>query len=164
MIGKYKDYLIEKLKDAGIKSRIYTSSKEMKISNESHIGAVLFEGEKFDKDGSKKIYTNESELKVKRVKKYKRITKFSVTIGEYCQEKCEEIFNRFLDDLDFGIDDENGNYIEIELLDSDWVEQKDSILKSKVAVQILIQFIGGIYKDIEFEKIKEVDIKTEIEK
>ena len=34
-----------------------------------------------------------------------------------------------------------------------WFDEKDSILKSKISVQILIEFDGGIYKDSGFKKI-----------
>ena len=40
-----KQYLIDKLKAAGIKSKPFTTEKALEKSQESHIGAVLFERE-----------------------------------------------------------------------------------------------------------------------
>ena len=49
-----KQYLIDKLKAAGIKSKPFTTEKALEKSQESHIGAVLFERETFTRNGSKK--------------------------------------------------------------------------------------------------------------
>ena len=51
-----KQYLIDKLKAAGIKSKPFTTEKALEKSQESHIGAVLFERETFTRNGSKKRY------------------------------------------------------------------------------------------------------------
>ena len=48
-----KNYLLEKLKGAGLKSRPYTTIKSLEKSQESHIGAVLFESETVAINGSK---------------------------------------------------------------------------------------------------------------
>ncbi len=48
-----KQYLIDKLKAAGIKSKPFTTEKALEKSQESHIGAVLFERETFTRNGSK---------------------------------------------------------------------------------------------------------------
>ena len=37
-----KEYLLDKLKAAGLKSTPYTTQKALEKSQESHIGAVLF--------------------------------------------------------------------------------------------------------------------------
>lgn len=54
-----KQYLIDKLKAAGIKSKPFTTEKALEKSQESHIGAVLFERETFTRNGSKKRYRDE---------------------------------------------------------------------------------------------------------
>lgn len=158
MIAQYKDYLIKKIQDAGIKGKIYTSLKELKASQESHIGAVLFETDKFERSGSKKVFRDDTGKK-KRIKVFDRKTYFSITIGEYKQDKCEEIFERFMTLLDTGIVI-NENYIPIEIENADWVDEKDSILKAKIAVQVLIRFDGGIYKDVSFAKLNDIDIEN----
>lgn len=162
MISKYKDYLEEKLRVAGVKGKIYHTEKELKLSSAVHLGAILFSKEKFEKDGSKKIYQKEDAMRVKRVCKLKRITEIVVVIGDSKEENCEEIFSNFLSMLDSGMDDGSGNYIEIEALDSDWVYDKDNILKSKTAVMVWIRFTGGIYVDIPLVKINEFEIESEM--
>ena len=49
-----KQYLIDKLKAAGIKSKPFTTEKALEKSQESHIGAVLFERETFTRNGPKR--------------------------------------------------------------------------------------------------------------
>ena len=38
-----KQYLIDKLKEAGVKTRPYTTRKALEKCMESHVGAVIFE-------------------------------------------------------------------------------------------------------------------------
>ena len=49
----------------------------------------------------------------------------------------------------------DGNWVNIVVGEADWVEEGDSILKAKVAVQFDITFEGGIYED---RDIKPMDI------
>ena len=86
MIGQCKEYLIQKLKDAGIKSKVHTSMKTLEKSNESHVGAVLFEGDSYSRSGSKTIYVDQEGVKRKRVKVFNRKTSFMVVIGEQMRE------------------------------------------------------------------------------
>lgn len=162
MINECRNYLIDKVTGAGIKGKIKTSLKELKASNESHIGAVLFESDEFEKARRKKTFIDESGIKQKRTKVFDRTTSFSVVIGEYEQSKCEKIFEEFMKLITPGmyIDD---NYIEFNPKKADWVDEKDSILKSKVAVQVLIECNGGIYKDTAYKKIDDVDIQIDKE-
>lgn len=51
--------------------------------------------------------------------------------------------------------DVDGNWVNIVVGEADWVEEGDSILKAKVAVQFDITFEGGIYQD---RDIKPMDI------
>lgn len=54
-----KQYLIDKLKEAGIKTRPYTTRKALEKCMESHVGAVIFERETNVRNGSKKdLQTN----------------------------------------------------------------------------------------------------------
>lgn len=156
MIGQCKDYLIQKLKDAGIKSKVHTSIKTLEKSNESHVGAVLFEGDSFARSGSKTTYTDQGGVKRKRTKIFNRKTSFVVVIGEYEESKCETIFESFIALLDRGIiiDD---NFTAIEVEDADWVDENDSVLKAKIAVQVKITFDGGLYKDSTFGTMSELE-------
>lgn len=158
MIMQCREYLIKKLEEAGIKRKIYTSLKELKASQEPHVGAVLFESDKFERSGSKKVFKDD-QGKNKRLKLFDRKTFFTVTIGEHQQDKCEELFESFMAALDSGILI-NGNYIAIEIEEADWVDKDDSILKSKIAVQILIRFDGGIYKDIKYARIQDIEVEN----
>lgn len=146
MIAICKKYLIEKLTAAGIKTNIHTSEKTLRTTKESHLGAVIVNGDAFVRSGSKKKYTNIAGDKQRRLKTHERTTTFRVVIGEYEDEKCEQIFEKFIESLETGIMI-NGNYTSIEIEDADWVDKEDSILSSKLAVQINIKFKGGIYVD-----------------
>lgn len=66
----------------------------------------------------------------------------------------ELILENFLRNLKKGID-VDGNWVNIVVGEADWVEEGDSILKAKVAVQFDITFEGGIYQD---RDIKPMDI------
>lgn len=145
MISECKQFLIEELKKAGIKSQIHVAEKTLKISSESHIGAVLFQGDNFTRNGSKRQIETESG-KVLRVKRLDRDIRFSVIIGDYNEDAVERTFDTFISNLPDGID-VMGNYVEIEISDADWVPKEDSVLKSKLSVQIQITFKGGVYSD-----------------
>ena len=162
MINECRQYLKDKLKDAGIKTKILTTMKELKITQENHLGAVLFESDDFEKSIKKRQFINANGDKQKRTQKLLRKTQFTVTIGEYSTEKCEGIFDKFMESLDSGIyiDD---NYVELNPLKADWVEDKDSIIKSKIAVQILIEFVGGVYKDTGFKPISDIGVVADPE-
>ena len=156
MIGQCKEYLIQKLKDAGIKSKVHTSMKKLEQSNESHLGAVLFEGDGFARSGSKTIYVDQGGDKRKRAKIFDRKTSFVVVIGEYEEGKCESIFEKFITLLDRGIVID-GNFTAIEIDDAHWVDGNDSILKAKITVEVKITFEGGLYKDSVYGKISELE-------
>ncbi|MFQ7874052.1 hypothetical protein [Enterocloster sp.] len=72
--------------------------------------------------------------------------RFKVVIGEYSEEACEAIFLAFLEALGQGIR-LDGNYVDIELGEVEWVDKEDSILKANIACQIPVTFHGGIYRD-----------------
>ena len=52
-----KDFLVGCLTRAGIKSRVLKSWKELERYADSHVGAVLSEGQVLARDGSKRIQT-----------------------------------------------------------------------------------------------------------
>lgn len=149
-----KNYLIKTLKESGIKSQVYTNMKKLKQGNEPHVGAVLRNGETFTRSGSKKVYTDQEGRRKRRVKLWNRSTSLHVVIADTSEEKVEEILENFLVSLKKGLD-VNGNWTDIEVGDADWVEDGDSILKAKVAVQFDVTFEGGIYQD---RKIQPMEI------
>ena len=78
-----KEYLLDKLKAAGLKSKPYTTQKALEKSQESHIGAVLFESETLLRNGSKTRYRDQEGAQKKRRKVFDRALAFTVIIGDY---------------------------------------------------------------------------------
>ena len=95
-----KEYLLEKLKAAGLKSKPYTTQKGLEKSQESHIGAVLFESETLLRNGSKTRYRDQEGAQKKRRKVFDRALTFTVIIGDYTDEAVESMFGAFLSSLD----------------------------------------------------------------
>lgn len=152
MIELYQKYIEDKLKEAGIKTLIHKTMKSLQDYKEPHVGAVIVDSDKLSLEKQSKVY-EVGEQKIKRVKKFSRTTQLNVIIGEYKVAKCDEIFTVFLSLLDAGIYDLDGNYIAIELEDAAWVSDKDNILKSSIAVQVPVRFVGGIYADYQYKTI-----------
>lgn len=157
-----KQYLIGKLKQAGIKTRIYTSEKQLEKCSESHVGAVLFERESDARNGSKKRFRDQEGALHKRRRIFDRDITFSVVIGDYSDDAAETIFERFLASLDAGLY-VDGNFTEIEVESSDWVDINDSVLRAKVAVQTVITFHGGLYRDTGYAPMRRIAV-NEIER
>ena len=63
---KERNYLIETLKNSGIKSQVYTNMKKLKAGNEVHVGAVLRNAETFARSGSKKTYIDQEGQRKRR--------------------------------------------------------------------------------------------------
>lgn len=148
-----RDYIIQTLKDSGIQSQVYTTMKMLKQGNESHVGAVLVSSDTFNRSGSKKIYADQEGQQKRRVKLWNRITVCHVIIADTSEEKVEAILETFLRKLKKGVP-VDGNWVNIIIGDADWVEEGDSILKARVAVQFDITFEGGIYEDREMKEMK----------
>lgn len=154
-----KAYLLEKLKAAGLKSKPYTTIKGLKKSQESHVGAVIFEQETISRNGSKTLYRDQQGAQKKRRKVFNRNLTFTVTIGDYTDDAVEAMFEKFLASLDRGIY-VNGDFVPVEVEGADWVNKDDSILKAQVAVQVAITFQGGLYRDTDFAPLSHVEITT----
>lgn len=153
--------MIDSLKEAGIKRPVHTSRKRLKLDMESHVGAVLFEDEQLEKDGSKRVYIDK-ETKRKRRKKYGRTLAFSVVIGDRDIDKVEEIYEKFLEKLPAGLWI-NGDYVSIEPEGADWLDDEDSIIKAKCAAQVKVNFRGGVYQDTEYLQADKVEIEVKKE-
>lgn len=151
---KERNYIVETLKSSGIKSQVYTNMKKLKQGNEVHVGAVLRNGETFTRSGSKRKFVDQEGRQKRRVKLWERNTSLHVVIADTSEENVEKILEEFLRNLKKGID-VDGNWVNIVVGEADWVEEGDSILKAKVAVQFDITFEGGIYED---RNIKPMDI------
>lgn len=154
-----KEYLKECLIRAGIKNEVITTWKTLQTRMDSHVGAILREGQTITRNGSKRNYEDQSGVRCVRTKVYDVDTNFKVIIGEYTEETCEELFLAFLEALGKGTHID-GNYVDIEIGQVEWVEKEDSILKANIACQIPITFHGGIYRDIEKKSISIGGIHT----
>lgn len=154
-----KQYLLNALKASGLKSNPYVSQKLLKKSQESHIGAVLFEREVYARNGSKKRYRDEEGAKHKRRKILDRALTFVVLIGDYSDDAVEAMLERFLAQLEHGIV-VDGNYVPIELEGTEWVDTEDTLLKARVAVRVMVTFQGGLYRDTDFGPLTHVEIST----
>lgn len=157
-----KKYLVAKLKAAGIKTKIYTTQKSFDKSQESHLGAVLFDREAYARNGSKKRFRDEEGAKHKRHKVFDRDLTYAVTIGGYTDEEVEGILEEFLSSLDDGIY-VDGNFVPIEPEGAVWFDTEDRLLKAQVAVQATVTFHGGVYKDTGFGPLRHIEV-VEIEK
>ena len=80
-----------------------------------------------------------------------------VVIADTTDEKVEAILEKFLCNIKKGIA-VDGNWVDIEIGELDWVDEKDSILKAKVAVQFDVTITGGIYADYVLKKVA-IDVK-----
>ncbi len=161
LYSESKKYLLEKLVAAGIKSKPYTTEKALEKSQESHVGAVLFESEAVLRNASKTYYTDKEGARTKRRKVFDRNLTFHVVIGDYTDEAVETMFEAFLNNLDRGIY-VDGNFVPIEVEGADWVDKDDSILKAQVAVQVTVTFHGGLYKDTKIAPLAGVEIESPI--
>ena len=159
MIKDCRDILLEALKGAGIRNKLYTSQKYLSLAQESRVGAVLFEKESLQKEPQNRVYTGADGRKRKRKRLFSRMASFNIVIGEYTVEAAEAIYENFLEQLPAGFY-VDGNYVSIEPDEAEWMDEKDHILKSKVAVQLLVLCNGGAYKDTDYLQTDKVDIQV----
>lgn len=159
MMRREKEYLKECLQKAGIKNEILTTWKALQSKTDSHVGAILREGQTLTRNGSKRNYEDQNGVRCVRVKAYDVDTSFKVVIGEYTEERCEALFLQFLNALGKGLRIE-GNYVDIEIGQVEWVEKEDSILKANIACQIPVTFHGGIYQDMTKKAVAIGEIQT----
>lgn len=161
MFTECQGELIRALKAAGCEREPFLSLKNMQLSAESRISAVLCEEELVERDSGKKSYTAAGGERLKRCKLYSRNITYTVIIGNYEQVRAEQTYEKFLEELATGIY-VDGNYVAIEPSEAQWMGEKDHILQAKVAVQLKVSCQGGLYQDNRMGKI--TDVKTEIRK
>ena len=152
-----KAYLVGKLKEAGLKTKPYTTMKSLSRSMESHVGAVLPGTEMIARNGSKTIYRDQEGAQHKRRKIFDRDVTIQVILGDYNDGKVEEMLDRFLASLDRGIE-VGGNFVPLEVSGVEWDTEADHPLKAEVAVRVSITFQGGIYRDTGFAPLSEVEV------
>lgn len=156
-----KNYLIDKLKVAGVRGTMHTTMKSLKNCNLSHVGAVLRMNEEFTHSGSKKIYGDQEGRQRMRRKLFDRKTSLRVVIADSDEAKCEAILERFLKEVGKGLC-VDGNWVGLEVKDVEWLEDEDSILKAKIATQFVVEFTGGIYQDNDMKQLKLEEIEAEV--
>ena len=151
MIEIYTNYLKKCLNNAGAKI-FYTSLKELETSSTSSFTGIFVVSEELEKVYGKKVIYKNNE-KYRRIEKFKRKINFQVLIGDINVLKIENIFTKFMSEIDDKLILENGDVSFIEFSKVDYIDKKDTILKSEVTLQIDITFIELIYKDYPFKDI-----------
>lgn len=164
MIEECRGLLVNTLKEIGIKGEIYTSLSRLKTGNVVDFGAVFFETEKPVRSTERRVILKKNGEKARRFKLFDREIKFLVTIGAKESHRTEERYESFLSLLPKGISDSEENWVELEIEQTDWVDRNDSILHSELAVQILVIFRAGLYRDKNLIRIEEVETQDEIGK
>ena len=153
-----RDYLAAKLKEAGVKSAIYTSMKKLRMTSETHLGAVLHNGDTFERRNSRKRYEDGTGKKMVRVTRIFRTSSFNVVISDAEAARCEEIFKKFLLCIGDGVY-VDGNWVDLEIGKAEWIEKDDSVLKANIAVQVEILFKHQrLYEDIPVKQVNLRDI------
>lgn len=161
MYAECRDYLIRQLQATGA-AKPCTTMKMLALAKDSHVSAVLSDKETFARNGSKTIFQDDRGGRHKRKKILDRKQSFNVIIGDYTEDKVETTLEAFLTSLDdtLYID---GNYVPIDAEEAEWAEKGDSILQSKLAVNVKVTFSGGVYKDTDFTKVADADIQADKE-
>lgn len=142
-----RKYLEDLLRASGITGAIYESLKKMSEDEGSYYAGILRGSDKPVRAKSRRTYDN-GAVTMNRMKLYDMETVYTVVIAEYDEEHLEEHLEDFFKTITKGYDDGNGNWVGVEAGEVDWVDEKDSILKAKVAVEIPVTFYWGIYNDI----------------
>lgn len=156
-----KDYLMEALSKSGVKGNIHTTMKSLKNCSLSHVAAVLRMNEELIRSSSKKAYKDQEGHERMRRKLFERKTNFRVVIADSEEKKCEETFERFLKKIGKGLY-VDGSWVGLEVKEVEWLEDEDSILKAKIAVQFIVEFTGGIYQDNDMRQFTLGKIETEV--
>lgn len=148
-----QDYLKEVLRKSGMKGQIHSSLKELKHENGIHYAGILRCTDSPDRAKSRKTFADQEGSMAIRRKYFNMTTNYNVVIADQNEEKLEKLVESFLVNLGKGYDDGEQNWVGVEAGDVDWVDEDDSVLKSKLAVEIPVTFTYGIYRDISAEKL-----------
>lgn len=73
-------------------------------------------------------------------------------IADSDEEKVDTILTNFMKKIGKGLPVDR-NWVEINVGDVDWIEEGDSILRSKIAVEFDVTLTGGIYEDTDLKKV-----------
>ena len=146
-----REFIVNTLKSAGAKGKIHDSVKSMKNCSDVHVCAVMRVGESFTRSGSKRRFEDQEGHRKQRNKLFDRVTVLQVVIADANEEKVDKLLTDFLKKISKGFA-VSGNWVDIEIGDADWVEENDSILKSRIAVEFDVTLKGGIYTDTDLKE------------
>lgn len=156
-----KNFLIQTLQAAGVKTRIHTTMKSLKNSSEIHLGAVLYIEERFTRSNSKRKYIDQTGVSKQRNRKFIRETELKVVIADSKEEKLDDILTQFMRQISRGMT-VDGNWENLEIGKVSWYEKDDTILKSNVSVEFSVTFTGGVYVDREVINVGLGEISPQI--
>lgn len=149
-----KEYLTGVLRGAGVKGTIYGSLKEMAADGGSHYAGILRGTDKPVRAKSKRTYVDKEGVTMAREKLYDVETVYTIVIAAQDEAGLEKLVEAFLRSITPGYDDGAGNWVSVELGAVDWVDEKDSILKAKLAVEIPVTIRYGLYDDVRLARME----------
>lgn len=147
-----REYLHEALTAAGVK-KIYKSIKELKHAAGTQYGGILRAADKPVRAKSKKSYVDQEGITQNRDIRYNVETTYNVVIADADEDAAEVILEKFLLNLGKGYADDHGSWLKITPEETEWLGEEDNVMKSKVAIQILIRFEYQLYVDSKMEKL-----------
>ena len=137
---------------------LFYNMKKLRMAGETHLGAVLHNGDMFERRNSRKRYEDETGKRMVRVTRIFRTSSFNVVISDAEAARCEEIFKKFLLCIGDGVY-VDGNWVDLEIGKAEWIEKDDSVLKANIAVQVEILFKHQrLYEDIPVKQVNLRDI------
>lgn len=143
-----KEFLTAALKAGGVKGRIYESVKELKHAAGTQYAAILRISDQPVRATSKKTYQDQEGVTMVRRKLYQAETVYNVVLTDSGEESLEKLLEGFLSNLEKGYYDDAGNWVGVTPEETDWVDEEDSVMKAKVAVQVKVVCRYGIYRDV----------------
>ena len=97
-----KEYLLDKLKAAGLKSKPYTTQKALEKVKRVTSARCFLSRRPSSETAPKHDIETKRERRKKRRKVFDRALAFTVIIGDYTDEAVESMFGAFLSSLDRG--------------------------------------------------------------
>ena len=146
MIVECREYLLNTLQGLDIRGRIFTDFKELKTSNATDFGSVIFQGETPERSTEHRKFQMATG-EVRRFKIFDRKINFTVGLGSRSARHTEALYEQFLAMLKKEMTNKENNHIGIEVGNVEWIDKNDSILQSELLVQIDITFLAGLYRD-----------------
>lgn len=158
MLTECLNYLKGKLLSVMNESTPYfTRLAELKISAASRVCAAIPDADVVTFSGANAFNL---DTKTNDIKRLDRVITVGVVLGERNTEALEPLFEAFLASLDESFI-YAGHAIGITLGEAGWMDEKDSLIKAKLAVEIPIIFTGGIYRPKRYGKIETINIERE---